>query len=677
MNGFNYKPMPCSLDGAINKRQFLMAGLMLSTGLVQGATAAAKPVKNAVRILCYHDIRDNLRLSFETSPESAAVATNDFVQHFEWLKGNGYKIVSLEQVIQARKGGPDLPANAVMLTFDDGYKSFYTHVFPLLKAYGYPAVIALVEQFMTPDAKGMVVYDEKPLQRDAFISWDEAREMARSGLVEFASHSAYSHKGVLGNAQGSKLPALVTRIYDAKAGVYEADDVYAERVYKDIDSAANMIEREIGSRPRAIVWPYGAYNDTTMKMAQKAGHSVGLNLISNSDNIDTPLMQLGRDLVVFNAGSLINMVKQGSKAQDDEELRQRIIHVDLDYIYDKDTVQQEKNLSLLIERVRNLGASHVYLQAYADPDGNGAATELYFPNRHMPMRADLFQRVAWQLKTRGGVQVYAWMPVMAYELPANHPAAKELVQVHANAPKGHAQTRYPRLSPYSAVARQVLREIYDDLGKHAWGIRGLLLHDDATLDDYEDVSPAAMQAYAQAGLPKNFDSLQQSDKKNRQWAQFKTKSLTDLTLELAGVLRQHIPELETARNIYAPLVLSPEAQTWFAQDLDNMIASYDYTAVMAMPYMEQASKPEEWLKTLAAKVLQHPKAAQRVVFELQSKDWRTNKSINSTKLAEHVMILRRAGIRHIGYYPDNFLEDQPSVKVLKPVFSLTTFPVKS
>jgi poly-beta-1,6-N-acetyl-D-glucosamine N-deacetylase len=46
-------------------------------------------------------------------------------------------------------------------------------------------------------------------------------------------------------------------------------------------------------------------------------------------------------------------------------------------------------------------------------------------------------------------------------------------------------------------------------------------------------------------------------------------------------------------------------------------------------------------------------------------------------LAEHVMILRRAGIRHIGYYPDNFLEDQPSVKVLKPVFSLTTFPVKS
>jgi poly-beta-1,6-N-acetyl-D-glucosamine N-deacetylase len=662
-----------------SKRKLLISALLVGGAGLSWASDQAKPIKNAVRILCYHDIRDRLRQSFETSPDSAAVSTTDLVEHFEWLKTNGYKTVSLEQVVQARQGGPDLPAKAILLTFDDGYESFYSRVFPLLKAYQYPAVIALVEQFMTADASGKVFYDNKLTPRESFLNWNQVREMAASGIIEFASHSAYSHTGVLANPQGSKLPALVTRIYDPVAATYETEEAYATRIYKDFDSVASLMEREIGVRPRAVVWPYGAYNDVAIAMARKAGHTIGFNLTSNSDNAATPLMHLGRDLVVFNAGlsGLKTMVKQRSQGQYDEALRKRVVHVDLDYIYDKDVKQQEANLGKLIERVRALGASHVYLQAYADPDGNGAAKELYFPNRHLPMRADLFRRVAWQLKTRGGVQVYAWMPVMAFELPPEHPVAKHTVQVHASAPEGHAKSRYPRLSPYSVEARQVMSDIYEDFGKHAWGTRGLLLHDDATLDDFEDVSPQALEAYAKAGLPAVFSELRASDKKDRRWAKFKTTTLTDLTLELAAVLRNHIPDLETARNIYAPPVLDPDSEIWFAQDLDNMLASYDYTAVMAMPYMEKATNPEQWLKTLAATVLQRPKAAQRVVFELQSKDWRTNKAIDSTKLAEHVMILRRAGVRHIGYYPDNFAEDQPNIKALKPAFSLTTFPAKS
>ena len=222
-----------------------------------------------------------------------------------------------------------------------------------------------------------------------------------------------------------------------------------------------------------------------------------------------------------------------------------------------------------------------------------------------------------------------------------------------------------------------MRDLYEDFGKHAWGTRGVLFHDDATLDDYEDASPAAMQAYAKAGLPIDFQELRKSDASNRAWSRFKTKTLTDLTLELAGVLRRYIPDLETSRNMYAPVALDSAAQVWFAQDMDNMLASYDYTAVMAMPYMEKVAAPEQWLKTLAETVLKRPNAANRVVFELQSKDWRTNKPIATAKLAEHVMILRRAGIRHIGYYPDNFVENHPDIKLLKPAFSVTTFPVKS
>ena len=73
--------------------------------------------------------------------------------------------------------------------------------------------------------------------------------------------------------------------------------------------------------------------------------------------------------------------------------------------------------------MRAMRINTVYLQAFSDADGNGQAEALYFPNRHLPMRADLFSYVAWQLRTRARVFVYAWMPVLAFDLESGNPVA--------------------------------------------------------------------------------------------------------------------------------------------------------------------------------------------------------------------------------------------------------------
>ena len=65
---------------------------------------------------------------------------------------------------------------------------------------------------------------------------------------------------------------------------------------------------------------------------------------------------------------------------------QRVVHIDLDYVYDVDKKQQAKNLDKLIERIHNYGITTVYLQAFSDPDGNGVADALYFPNQYLPVR---------------------------------------------------------------------------------------------------------------------------------------------------------------------------------------------------------------------------------------------------------------------------------------------------
>ena len=85
---------------------------------------------------------------------------------------------------------------------------------------------------------------------------------------------------------------------------------------------------------------------------------------------------------------------------------QKIAHVDLDYIYDTDVRQMNRNIDALIDRISKLGVNTVYLQAFADPDGDGTADAVYFPNRRIPMRADLFSRVSWQLCVENNRVVY-------------------------------------------------------------------------------------------------------------------------------------------------------------------------------------------------------------------------------------------------------------------------------
>ena len=96
------------------------------------------------RVLAFHDVRENVRATFETDPDETAVDENTLTDVFAWLGHNGYHPVTLQQIIDARAGGKRLPSQPVLLTFDDGYRSAYTKVFPLLKRYNYPALFALV-----------------------------------------------------------------------------------------------------------------------------------------------------------------------------------------------------------------------------------------------------------------------------------------------------------------------------------------------------------------------------------------------------------------------------------------------------------------------------------------------------------------------------------------------------
>ena len=660
-------------------RCLLVLGVMLAAACAQQPAPytppAERPIapneapwpKNHFLGIAYHDVEDR-------DPDQAVVAvrTERLIEQLAWLRENGYQAVSVDQILAARRGGPALPPKAVMLSFDDGYSSFYTRVMPILRAYHWPALLAPVGSWIDTPLNQPVDFAGTPRPRGEFLTWQQIREVSQSGLVEIAAHTDANHKGILANPQGNLEPAATTRSFDPKTNGYESEAQFQARMRADVAAISNKIRTVTGKAPRVWVWPYGAADGTSLAVVGEHGYEMALTLEDGLDDLGN-LMNSPRFLVASDPDGehfANSMVAVQTKAP------MRVLHVDLDNVYDPDPAQQARNLDVLVQRVVDMGAGTVFLQAFADPKGDGLVHSLYFPNRHLPMRADLFNRVAWQLHTRARASVYAWMPVLSFALDPKLPRVTrwdpETGQV------GPDPDQYKRLSPFDPKVRQIIGEIYQDLAR-VGPIDGILYHDDAVFNDFEDASPAALKAYAAQGLPDTIAALRADPAVMQRWTRFKSRYLIDFTHELTAKVRAiRGPQVLTARNIFAEPMLNPGSETWFAQNLDDFLQAYDWTAPMAMPLMEgqEVKTSNAWLEKLIATVKARPGAMEKTIFELQAKDWRTQAApdISAEQLAEWMGVLKRQGVTSFGYYPDNFLENSPDLKTIRPALSNQWYP---
>lgn len=637
--------------------------------LCNAATFAANPKIDAttLTVIGYHEITDEK----DALIPSYAVTTQQFSEHIQWLKKNGYHFINVDQLIKAHQGKYRLPKKPVLLTVDDGYQSFYQNAYPIIRKNKIPVLLAVVGSWLEPSNLEKVDFGGEPIDRNKILSWSELKEMQSSGLVEIASHSYHLHEGVNANPQGNLEPAAISRIYDPKNQSYESDSAYQQRIYQDLKKNNDLLQAHGLRSPRVMVWPYGRYNMQLVQTAKQLGMPITITLDDGADHAKQSLQNMSRILIQGNmsTNALAQEIKNRELNLNDNNRPQKIMHVDLDYIYDPDPQQEERNLSHLLDRINGMGVNTVYLQAFSDPDANGSADMVYFPNRHIPMRADLFNRVAWQIQTRTSVQrLYAWMPMLAWELPKTNPVANELVQTEQAKAGEHLNMGYIRLSPFSPKTRQTIKEIYQDLAKST-PFDGLLFHDDVTLSDYEDASPQALAVYAQQGLTTDLAKIRNNDADLQKWTAYKTQYLDDFAMELANEVRQYQPYLMTARNLYAQVALNAYAENWYAQSLEQSLNRYDFTAIMAMPYMEKVDQPEQFYSNILNRLKKYPNGIKKSVMELQAVNWRNDQKIPSEEMAATIKSLYQQGAMHIAYYPDDPIKDHPDVKQMHDAFA--------
>jgi peptidoglycan/xylan/chitin deacetylase (PgdA/CDA1 family) len=110
-----------------------------------------------------------------------------FVEYLSYLQGSGWEVIDLASCLEGLAAPNSLPERAVLLTFDDGYRSMRTVALPWLLRFGYPAVLFVPTDYIG----GRNTFDAAEPE-EALCGWDDLVKLERQG-VSVQSHGA-SHQ---------------------------------------------------------------------------------------------------------------------------------------------------------------------------------------------------------------------------------------------------------------------------------------------------------------------------------------------------------------------------------------------------------------------------------------------------------------------------------------------------
>ncbi len=378
----------------------LCLGMAILT--VLSGTAVTAGGQSQFKAIAYHDVVDT-----REELASDGVTIDHLVSQFEWLLTNGYHPISIDELLAARNGDKQLPDKSVLLCWDDGYTSFYERVFPLLKAYNFPAVLALVGTWLEPDPSATVLYGNNKVPRSKFLTWQQVKKLSDSGLVEIASHSYNLHRGVLADAAGDKLPATIAHVYDPETQKYENDSEHLQRIFDDLQKNSALIKKHIGHSPRVMVWPFGRYNSSALLAAEQAGMEITLTLDPIPGDIHN-LQEIGRFYPTLNPelAEFRNYLNQ----EHAPPIR-HFFKVDTAKLLD-DSGQQEKHFSTFLERLKDVKPDMVTFEPTIKVENQ--VTSLFI-NDHFPVNQDRLTRLTWHTSRRGETGTFLWLPSYLFD----------------------------------------------------------------------------------------------------------------------------------------------------------------------------------------------------------------------------------------------------------------------
>ena len=215
-------------------------------------------------ILVYHKID---RIPPGSRYPKNYVTPEQFEAQLVFLARHRYTSVGFADYLAYRRGERLLPPRAIIITFDDGYRSNRTIALPLLRQYGFGATIFLV----TAQLGKTNAWDrdelQEPLLDAADIHTMQAEGRGGGGGIDFGSHTA-TH-------------ARLTRLGSVDA-------------LRELRSSREQLGALLGKPVTVVCYPYGDYNRATLQLARDAGYEAGVIIRRRMNTDATDPLELRR-----------------------------------------------------------------------------------------------------------------------------------------------------------------------------------------------------------------------------------------------------------------------------------------------------------------------------------------------------------------------------------------------
>ena len=239
-----------------------------------------------IPVLMYHHFENG---EIEAG-NGVVVGINEFEEHIKALQQAGYTTIFLSDLYdimkQSKENGkqPEMKLNKkyVVITIDDGYKSNYELVYPLLQKYNVKASISVITSLMCADCEDLEAWETEKM------NWENLNEMQNSGLVEIYNHT-YDHKPV-------------------------GDRTY-EDVYYSIKKGEDMLDENLQKRSpvKVLTYPNGNYRkDIAVSIQRDIGYD--LQITTNFDVVDrnTSMLEIPRITVDsgYTGEQLLQLIEQ-------------------------------------------------------------------------------------------------------------------------------------------------------------------------------------------------------------------------------------------------------------------------------------------------------------------------------------------------------------------------------
>ena len=234
---------------------------------------------NGIPVLTYHHIlRDEENTRFRHTSTTTSVRA--FSNQMTWLRDMGYTTLTMYQLEDYIHNRANLPARAVVITFDDGLKSVSRYAWPVLHQYGMKATAFIISSRIKRHPQK---WAPKSLQ---FMSVSELEEI--KDVFDFQSHTHFLHR-----VDGYRRPILLSRSY--------------HNVLFDFEHSRRALA-QFNPHVLYLSYPFGGYNATAVKAAGDAGFHLAVTTVKGKVKPGDNPMLLKR-LYILRTDSLETMAR--------------------------------------------------------------------------------------------------------------------------------------------------------------------------------------------------------------------------------------------------------------------------------------------------------------------------------------------------------------------------------